>query len=268
MSVKTKNISTKNIALIVIALLVFISAPLYEKISKNYIDNSLKGAIVTYAVLRGINAGVSVIQKSSLTLGVGIEGNIAIGEALDPINDAVERFSDLITLSLWVLGSEKALYEISKTPPMIIFAILLSVSLLFFDYPIVKKLLIILIILRLFIPFSAAVSYYFDTNLFNPKIEKNIKILTFEAKTPLQQKNISQNNKGFLSELKSNLTAAQNSYEKLKESIDFYIKNSSKIISAIIDLSLLYFGKYMINLIFLPLLFVYLIKNIPLEKGS
>lgn len=228
------------------AIFVFISAPLYQSMAKNYIDSSLKGAVVTYALMRGINAGVSMVQKSSVTVGALVEGNIAVGEVLDPLNDAVERFSDMITLSIWALGSEKALYEVSKTNAFIVLVFLLSLALLFYDSMILKKFLVVLVVIRLFIPFSAIVSNYFDKEIFLPKIEKSQKILSYSQ-------NISTAGKS---------KSISDSYEDLKDKMKFYINNSSKIVTGLINYSLTYFGKYFLNLILLPLSLFYILKNL------
>ena len=134
-----EKMTIKVLLIPLLAIVVFLSTPTYSTYSKNYIDTTLKDAVVTYAVLRSLNAGVSVIQKSSVTVGVGLEGNIAIGEALDPINDAIERFSDMITLSVWVLGSQKALYEISGTNFMLFLVIFLAIGAVFINHPSLKK---------------------------------------------------------------------------------------------------------------------------------
>jgi len=115
------------------AIIVVISVPLYDKITNKYLNESLKQAAITYAVTRSINAAVSVIQESSLTIGVGVEGNLALGQALDPINDATERFSDLLTFSLWSLGSEKIIYELSKLPAFTIIIIVLALINIFYN---------------------------------------------------------------------------------------------------------------------------------------
>lgn len=238
------NNSFKRALLPLFAIFVFISAPLYQSMAKNYIDSSLKGAVVTYALMRGINAGVSMVQKSSVTVGALVEGNIAVGEVLDPLNDAVERFSDMITLSIWALGSEKALYEVSKTNAFIVLVFLLSIALLFYDNMVLKKFLAILIIIRLFIPFSAIVSSYFDKEIFLPKIEKSQEILSYSQDIPGKNKNITD------------------SYDELKNKMQFYINNSSKIVTELINYSLTYFGKYFLNLILLPLSLFYILKNL------
>lgn len=90
-------------------LLVLISwVGLLDGQSKDYIDSSLKQALVTYGVARGVNAFVSVLQTIHL-VGLGV------GEVLDPINGLVERFSGVME---WAIGSifiQKVLLEISAS---------------------------------------------------------------------------------------------------------------------------------------------------------
>ena len=45
-----------------------------------------------YVLARGINAAVSVFQSTEVN---AVVGSLSVGEALDPVNDAVERFSSL-----------------------------------------------------------------------------------------------------------------------------------------------------------------------------
>ena len=260
-----KSLKLNRVILPLLAILVFISTPLYNNLSKNYIDSSLKGAVVTYALLRTLNAGVSVIQKSSITLGVGIEGNIAIGEVLDPINDAVERFSDMITLSIWMLGSEKALYEISKTKLVIILVLALSLLSIFYKDKVIDKFLIVLIIVRLFIPFSATVSHYFNSEIFDPQIQKSINALNFTKNQATPTVHI-QKNSNFWSDIQNSISNTTKSYQELKSSMQFYIDNASKIVNELINLSIFYFGKYLLNLLLLPLLLAYILKNFIKEK--
>ena len=123
------------------AVIVALTLPLYDKIAKTYVNESLKNSAISYAIARAINAGVSVIQESSVTVGVGLEGNIALGQVLDPINDATERFSDLLTLSLWATGAEKAVYEISKLPLVTALILLLAILNLIIKSDFLKNLL-------------------------------------------------------------------------------------------------------------------------------
>jgi hypothetical protein len=255
----------KRIILSLLALLVFISTPLYKNVSEKYIDSTLKDAIVTYAILRGINAGVSVIQESSLTLGVGIDGTVALGQILDPINDAVERFSDMMTIYLWVLGAEKIVFEISQMNIIYIFLILAILGAIFIKNELFNKILILLILIRLFVPFSAIFSDYANKDIFAPQIEKNRKILK-NAENKEIKIDITEKNSGFWHSVRSSISNVNNSFTQFKERMNFYIANSSKIMNALIDLSILYFSKFLLNLILLPLLFIYFLKNINIKE--
>ncbi len=62
------------------------------------IDNTTTESIGIFLVARTINAGVSTLQTS--TVGAGF--TMQIGEALDPVNDAVERLSSVM---VWAIGS-------------------------------------------------------------------------------------------------------------------------------------------------------------------
>jgi len=74
-----------------------------------YLDEALLTGGAVYATARSINALISVIQ--------GTEVNppfltVAVGEALDPLNDLIERFSALLLMALGSLAAQKILLEI------------------------------------------------------------------------------------------------------------------------------------------------------------
>ena len=50
-----------------------------------------------YVLARGINAAVSVFQSAEVN---AVVGSLSVGEALDPVNDAVERFSSIMVLAI------------------------------------------------------------------------------------------------------------------------------------------------------------------------
>ena len=80
----------------------------FEEKSSTYLDDTLKKAIYTYAIVRGINGVISVLQNSSVAMspaGIGI--NMALGEILDPINDLMERFSWVMLVSIAAIGIQK-----------------------------------------------------------------------------------------------------------------------------------------------------------------
>ena len=81
--------------------------------SSRYLDEAFKRAIYTFAIVRGINGVISVIQNTHIAVspaGVGV--NVAVGEILDPVNDLVERFSWVMLVSTTSLGIQKIFMKI------------------------------------------------------------------------------------------------------------------------------------------------------------
>jgi len=94
-----------------------------------YVDQSLKNAGTAFLLARGFNAVVSVFQESEVQLEPGGMGvSLALGQALDPINDLVERFSWVMLASLTSLGIQRFLIEIT---PFVSIQILFSAALCF-----------------------------------------------------------------------------------------------------------------------------------------
>ncbi|PLY03808.1 MAG: hypothetical protein C0623_00205 [Desulfuromonas sp.] len=135
---KAKTI--KSVIIVVLLLLVLVP-PLYlsvfespllnsaDEIGMRYVDDAFNRALVSFALARTTNAIISVIQDSEINIapaGVGV--TIAVGEALDPVNDMIERFSWVMLVSLVSLGMQKMLIEIS---PWFSIKLLLFPALLF-----------------------------------------------------------------------------------------------------------------------------------------
>ncbi len=136
---------------------------------ERYYEASIRRAVYTFAMVRGLNGVISVIQGTAVAVspaGVGV--NLAVGEILDPINDLVERFSWVMLISTSSLGIQKVLMEMGT---WFGFTVLLSLSMLLilvgiwtprgipinflsFGY----KMILISIIIRFCIPSVALVS--------------------------------------------------------------------------------------------------------------
>ena len=74
---------------------------LLEDFSEDYVNRAFAGAGLIYATARGINGLVSVLQGTELDV---VFVTVAVGEALDPINDLIERFSDFILVALGAIA--------------------------------------------------------------------------------------------------------------------------------------------------------------------
>jgi hypothetical protein len=81
---------------VIVAILGSWLAPL-DLPATQQVDAGLKRALVSFATARALNAVISVAQGTQASiqpLGVGV--TLAPGQALDPVNDLVEKFSNLM----------------------------------------------------------------------------------------------------------------------------------------------------------------------------
>ncbi|WP_319380411.1 hypothetical protein [Thiomicrorhabdus sp.] len=91
-------------------LLLMALAPWLDTQAEQYIDDALLNSGAIYATARAINALVSVLQSVEISV---FFVSLDIGEILDPVNDLIERFSDVISFALASLALQKILLVIS-----------------------------------------------------------------------------------------------------------------------------------------------------------
>ena len=92
-------------AVVLCAWLVPLDAPASDRV-----DAGLKRALASFATARALNAVISVAQGTEVSaqpLGVGV--NLAPGQALDPVNDVVEQFANLMLAASVSFGVQKML---------------------------------------------------------------------------------------------------------------------------------------------------------------
>lgn len=104
-------LDTKSKAVLFLALITPLIAwsGVFDDYAHRYIDQSLEQAGIAYASARGINAIVSVAQTVHVDM-LFIEATP--GEALDPLNDLIERFSALMLAAFASLALQKILLEL------------------------------------------------------------------------------------------------------------------------------------------------------------
>jgi len=84
-------------------------APL-DNTATQQVDAGLKRALVSFATARALNAVISVAQGTEVSvqpLGIGL--NFAPGQILDPVNDLVEQFANLMLVASVAFGVQKVL---------------------------------------------------------------------------------------------------------------------------------------------------------------
>jgi hypothetical protein len=85
-----------------------------DQIGQEYTETAFKRALITFDSARAINGLISVAQGTEVAIQPGGIGAILTpGEILDPINDLVEQFSQVMLFSSVVLGTQRLLIEIS-----------------------------------------------------------------------------------------------------------------------------------------------------------
>jgi hypothetical protein len=91
-----------------------------DHFSSENINASISSAGLIYGTARGINALVSLLQGTELNVPFV---TFSIGEVLDPVNDLIERFSDIVLLALGSLALQKILLAVVSNT---MFTVLLS----------------------------------------------------------------------------------------------------------------------------------------------
>jgi len=217
-----------------------------------YLDEALKKSVFTFAIVRGINGLISVVQGTYIAVtpaGLGV--NLAVGEILDPLNDIIERFSMIMLISSTSLGIQKVLMEIGiwfGFKVLICFSLLIvligtwlpkfqSVNLKTLGY----KLIVISIIIRFGIPVVAVSSGKVYDLFLKDKYEESTRSLEkirgeIEDSGLIEENTMGKDKEGFLDTLKDK-------YQDLTGSMD--IKNR---LSALKD-SVSNAVDYIINLI-------------------
>lgn len=110
MTVRRKTLWTLTAVLAVAVAL----SGLADDLSSDYADEAFRRALVTFAVARGLNGVISVVQGTEVAVepgGVGV--NFTVGQILDPINDLVEQFSSVMLVAASSLGLQKILLNMT-----------------------------------------------------------------------------------------------------------------------------------------------------------
>jgi len=108
-----RGLATRIATLVVIALLALASwFTGLDAAAEARVDAMLGRALVTFATARALDGVISVLQSGQVGAQVGVGMSIQPGELLDPVNDLVEQFSDVMLAVTVALGVHKVLLSI------------------------------------------------------------------------------------------------------------------------------------------------------------
>uniref|UniRef100_UPI004055F244 hypothetical protein n=1 Tax=Candidatus Electronema sp. TaxID=2698783 RepID=UPI004055F244 len=272
---------------ILTAVLLFLSPGLRLPVLDDQADAYFRAAItkggLSYATCRVINASVSIIEESSLHLqpgGVGV--SLAVGQALDPIDDLTERVSDVLVTAVISLGVQKLAYEIgiSLAPPALaVLLLLLSLLVWFggeraaFAQKTLLRFSLLLFAARFCLPVSSLINDAVNETFFNDRIEEVRGNLAAGSAGFDKLKDFHLPDGGIFG------TAAflkQKSAE-LREALTEVSKNIGSLTENLLQLAFLYLGIFLIQVIILPLAAFFVLAktanalfgtNIPLLAAS
>lgn len=247
--------------------------PVFEANTDYYFQDAIKKAGLAYATCRIVNASVSILKESSLKLepaGIGV--SLALGQALDPIDDMTERSSDVLVTAITSLGVQKLIYEISLAVafPILSCVLALLAILIWFNNDIVHRfkhiltgLIILVAIIRITLPLSAMANTFIHAHFFDDRIKAATTSLSLGVQDLDTLKEVS------LPEIDGLMGTIENSALFLKEktsalnlAITALTNNMSLIIETLLALTFLYVGVFFIQVVLLPILTFWLLIKV------
>lgn len=241
-----------------------------DKMGQEYTETGFKRALVTFASARAINGLISVAQGTEVAVQpAGVGAVFTPGEILDPINDLIEQFSQVMLFSAAVLGTQKILIEMSG---WIWFSTLLAIVVFFWlatlwmprlftprTQRIVLAISGLLILFRFLVPLAAIANEAIFDIFLAPEYEEAY--LQLEGATgELGSKKSFVPPEGQTEPEKSFSEKLSEYYESLKEKTDVSFKieefktAANETITDVINLIIV----FMVQTLLLPLLFAWL----------
>ncbi|MBN2068913.1 MAG: hypothetical protein JW739_04680 [Opitutales bacterium] len=229
-----------------------------------YFNEALLKAGAAYGTARVINASASVIKDSELQVepaGLGV--TIAAGEIVDPIDDLVERLSDVLITAIASLGVQKILYEIAVSLfPVLMASVLLAFSgLVWCPWPLAERLQLLclrfgllLLIGRFFLPMSAFINAGLDAAYFAPRIsETRTELEVFSSQMDAFRDTQLPEVDGFFKTIENSADFVKKQASEFRAMLRLIADNLTSITANLLELTWLYVGTFIIQVILLPI---------------
>lgn len=250
-----------------------VTLPGLDAKTDNYFRDSISKAGISYGICRIVNGTVSVIKESTLQLepgGIGM--SLAIGQLVDPINDMVERLSHVLVMAITSLGIQELTYQIgvATAPPLLALLFLLIAVLAWIQHErvqAVRKILlsgcIIIFIARFFLPLSSLANDFLYKGFFEHRItaadaqlDRGLVDLDTLNRIKLPEK------EGWLESIGNNAQSLKQKTAEFRQVIASIAQNKEQIIESLLQLTFLYLGIFIIQVLVLPLLTFWLLMQI------
>lgn len=103
--------------LLAVALAVTWMRPL-DTLAERQVEAGLKRALIAFASARTLNAVLSVLQEASVSFQVGAGVAVKPGAALEPLDDVVEQFSNLMFVATASFAVQRLMIEMLSSWPV------------------------------------------------------------------------------------------------------------------------------------------------------
>ena len=259
------------ISVIVLLCVLLVQMGWLDEQGKNYTEQGLKRALVTYALARGLNGVISVAQGTEIAVQpVGVGLTFTPGQILDPVNDLIERFSTVVLVSAASLGIQRMLIEITA---WVWFSALCSLMLLVSVFVIWKqrsddsanprllyKATAILLLVRLAVPLIAVLNEGVYLLFLQPQYEassKQLEMTTINVDQLQQKTTPAQVNEGSDSVVEK----MQALYDSAADAMDIQQQLASlkQTVSDVSQHALNLMVVFVLQTIILPVLFLFIV---------
>lgn len=252
-----------------ILCIVFVGFSLSESLdtkSSEQLDNALVRSLSAFAVARGLNGVVSVIQGTEVNVSpAGLGVTFAPGQLLDPVNDMVERFSWVMLMSSVSIGIQEIMLHAGKTA---LFKVLFCVVTLLFLLQLWVaefrlpwrvetsfKVVLVLAVLRFSIPLFVMMNEAVFNYVLEPEYESSFQMVSKTSDEVNMIINEVQEKQNQMDEESSfietfNITKKYAAYkDELKKSVEQFIAKFNDAMESIIRLITV----FIINTVLIPL---------------
>ena len=178
------------LSLLLIALATLSSTPVVDRLSSEQLDKAFTRSISVFAIARGLNGLISVVQGTEVyatPAGVGV--NFAVGQIVDPMNDMVERFSWVMLLSSVSLGVQEVMLHLGQTmfvQALVGISVLMTLAMMWIPqfwhaptFNFVFKGVSVFLFLRFVVPLLIVCNEGIYTYVLEPKYEESKAALVF-----------------------------------------------------------------------------------------
>jgi len=218
-----------------------------DKIALELYYQNFDRAVYSFALAKGLNAIISVIQSSEINVSFFVGTTIGLGQILDPLNDLIERFSWVMLASSVSIGIQHLLLVLGKSLFVkfsVGFGVVFTLLIMWIKklhnvraFLIFVKIVFLLLILR----FGAVLFIYANDSLYHNIYEQNY-----------------QNSTNYISGYKNDLEEIQKEHKKLDTYWEKFEENMEVFSKKVVKLITM----FVVSTVLFPLVFLWFLLSL------